>query len=75
MPLHGARTSARLEIVQAVNRWKMARQLPVYRHYVYQPKLFSLRHIQQAVCVARRRRLVKSETLELAGFRGYKDAK
>ena len=67
-----SRRDARLKIVQAANRWKMTRQLPIGKHYAYQPKLFSLRQIQQAVCVVRRRGLAKPEVLETAGYRRSK---
>lgn len=65
---------ARLKIIQACNNWKRNRQLPIGK-YVYMPTLYGSRHINQAVCMARRRRLVKSEVLEAAGYRGYSDGK
>lgn len=75
MPRRGSpagRNDARWKIIQAANRWKMARMLPV-GNMVYAPKLFGMKQIQQAVSVARRRRLVKSKLLEEAGYRGYSD--
>lgn len=77
MPRRGVATdtnAARWQIIQAVNNWKMTRKLPISKNYVYAPKLFGMRQIQQAVWVARRRRLVPSALLEAAGYRGYKDA-
>lgn len=65
------RDEARAEILRAVNRFTLAfrrhnqartrRVLPAARWY-------GSRHIQEAVCIARRRGLVTGETLIAAGF-------
>lgn len=64
-----ARTAARRKIIQAANayRLRLHRAAPTPRPPL---RLLSARHIQQAVCIVRRRRLVKPEVLVTAGFRG-----
>jgi len=56
-----ARKAARWQIVQAANRHKIRVR--------YQPVLFDLRHVQQAVRLARHHGLVKPKVLEAAGYR------
>lgn len=66
------RTEARLQIVRAVNafklrfyRWNTSR----IRRPLPQPRLIGLRQIQDAVCIARRNQLVDAHAFEAAGFR------
>lgn len=56
-----ARNAARHQILNACNRWRMIEGS--------NGKPFGQRHIQLAVCMARRRRLVSAEVLEAAGYR------
>ncbi len=62
-----ARDAACLEIVRAVNRFKVrhAQRMP----FEVRPKLLELRHINRAVKIARPHGLVKPEVLAAAGFR------
>ena len=60
------RNDARLRIVQAVNNFKLG-----YRPFGFngpQPVLFDTNTLQQAVHIARQRKLVQGQTLEAAGF-------
>lgn len=57
---------ARLEIIQAANRFKIR----LHARHQYQARLFGSRHIQRAVSVCRSHRLVSPELLKAAGFRG-----
>jgi len=56
--------SARWQIIQAANKHKV-RTAPSW----FTPRLFGMRQLQQAVCVARRNRLVSGDVLMAAGFR------
>jgi hypothetical protein len=72
------RTAARLKIVQAANRHIVRARAP--RHSLAaamhgvrpEPTLLSQRHLQRAVCIARRNRLVSDDVMALAGFRGVR---
>lgn len=52
------------EIIMTANEWVQNRNP--------QSKILTRRHLQQAVCVVRRNKIVTSEMLEMAGFNGYK---
>jgi len=81
-----ARRQARAEIIQAANRYRVGRAragrfsilLLAQRveartmARMAAPKLYSGRHIQQAVAVARQHHLVPNETLAAAGYRAAK---
>lgn len=60
------RAAARRKIIQTANRFRV-HQAQRRRPYV-PPMVYSARHIQQAVCVARRNALVKADVLDAAGF-------
>lgn len=59
------RRDARTDIIQKANRFRLS---GVRRPMLYPVRPFDTRHIQQAVCVCRRNRLVSAATLELAGY-------
>lgn len=60
----------RQQILQAVNRFALAfRRHNSARGFVPPTRLYGSRNINEAVCVARRRKLVAPEVLEAAGFR------
>jgi hypothetical protein len=59
---------ARAKIIQAVNRFKVG----YWTRSRYQPKLVGPKQIQQAVFIARQRKLVSPEVLIAAGFNGVK---
>lgn len=59
--------NARTLIVQAANR-DIVRRSQLRSPFI-PPRLLSQRQIQQAVCIVRRRRLVKPDLLTAAGFR------
>jgi hypothetical protein len=61
------RQAARLRIVQTVNAFKRGYKRPVGA-YLYAPRLFDVRNINEAVRIARHHSLVKPELLEEAGF-------
>jgi hypothetical protein len=63
------RNDARTAIIQAVNVWKLRGRRYVGIFGYIPPKLLGPKQLQQAVCIARRNRLVKPEVLETAGFR------
>lgn len=67
--LPSPRASARRVIIQAVNRFRLykARAIGAPGGQV---RTLGSRNIQQAVCIARRNRLVRPEVLETAGYRG-----
>lgn len=62
-----ARRKARQRIIQAAN----THRLRLHRRYGHQDPLSLLtdRHLQRAVCIVRRNRLVKADVLTTAGFR------
>jgi hypothetical protein len=68
-----ARVKARAEIVEAAQRHRQQRTVKDAPRgkdgYVMLPPPFTARHLQRAVCVARRNRLVKPAVLVAAGFR------
>lgn len=59
------RNEAHTKIIQAANtyRWNRAR-----RHRLVMPKLYTMRHICQAVAVVRQWSLVDDDVLMAAGF-------
>lgn len=63
--LREERRKAREEILQAVNNYKRKRRPWRPNHY---PTLLSMKNINEAVHIARRKKLVKPTTLEKAGF-------
>lgn len=58
------REAARAEIIVTANEWRAKRNPLV--------KIWTRRHLNQAVCVVRRNKIVTSGMLEMAGFNGYK---
>lgn len=61
-----ARSAARREILAAVNRARRAENAKRRTSFLL-PVLYG-RHLQQAVCIARRQRLVENRVLVAAGF-------
>lgn len=60
---------ARLNIIQTANAFKLRRKQRVPIPFI--TRLLSMRHIQEAVCIVRRNRLVDSQVLVDAGYKGY----
>lgn len=58
-PRNEARNEARTKIVQAANRHAARRRGKAP---------YTMRHIQQAVCIVRRRRLVSDDIIVAAGY-------
>ena len=57
------------EIISVANEHRLAMDTFLQR------PLYTRRHLQQAVCVCRRNKIVPNETLIAAGFNPYKETK
>jgi hypothetical protein len=64
-----ARKTARQNIIGIVNEWRVKR----YNKNTFSP--LTMKHINEAVCIGRRNKLLFNETLQAAGFNGGKNAK
>lgn len=73
----GKRVTPRQEILQAVNRFTLGfhrKNENACRRPLPPARMYGSRHIQEAVCIARRRGLVSNEVLIAAGFNPRADA-
>ena len=63
------KAAAVAEIISVANEHRLAMDTFLQR------PLYTRRHLQQAVCVCRRNKIVPNETLIAAGFNPYKETK
>jgi hypothetical protein len=66
--LREERRAARTEILQAVNNFKRKWDPRAFWKLPHHPTMLSPKNINEAVHIARKRKLVSAETLRKAGF-------